>query len=189
MVLSVTLVLEIPVLFAIFGGSDQLCSVLGRSKYQLLIGLFPMCTALSGNVGLQSSSCTIRAVTSGFVSQETFGKWILQETSASLYLGVAIGTVVGAIAFWLSGFHFTFALTIMVAQSTSILSAGLTGTLAPFVSTYLFDRKGQGWEGPLVTAIQDLIGALTLVTISCKILSLLGPMEVDPNDSCGWGNS
>jgi hypothetical protein len=188
MVLAVTLLIEVPVLFTICGGSDQLCNILGRSKYQLMIGFLPICTALSGNVGLQSSALTIHAVAHGMVTRETFSAWILKEIGASLYLGVAMGTVVGAIAFWLSGFHLVFALTIMISQFVSILSAGLTGTLAPLVSTFLFDHKAQSWNGPLETAIQDLIGSFALVVISYKILQLLGPMEVDPSDSCGWGN-
>jgi hypothetical protein len=46
--LTVTLIFEIPVLLMISGGSDALCQLVGRSKYQLLIGFLPLTSAISG---------------------------------------------------------------------------------------------------------------------------------------------
>jgi hypothetical protein len=46
--LMVTLIFEIPVLVMISGGSDALCQLVGRSKYQLLIGFLPLTSAISG---------------------------------------------------------------------------------------------------------------------------------------------
>eukprot|EP00980_Cylindrotheca_fusiformis_P013878 scaffold3598_cov115-Cylindrotheca_fusiformis.AAC.14 len=157
----------------------------GRSKYQLLVGFLPMCTALSGNVGLQSSAATLHAILEGVFSREKFGKWILREMGASLCQGVAVGAFVGAIAFFLSGFHFGFALTISIAQIISIISGALIGTTMPVISTHLFGQKAWSFRGVLETSLQDLIGAFILVITCYKVFSILGPMEVDPNDSCG----
>jgi len=49
--LVVTLLVEIPTLFIISGGSDQLCQLIGRRRYQLLIAFLPLTSAISGNVG------------------------------------------------------------------------------------------------------------------------------------------
>uniref|UniRef100_A0A7S4KDE9 Uncharacterized protein n=1 Tax=Odontella aurita TaxID=265563 RepID=A0A7S4KDE9_9STRA len=49
--LVVTLLVEIPTLFIISGGSDQLCQLIGRQRYQLLIAFLPLTSAISGNVG------------------------------------------------------------------------------------------------------------------------------------------
>jgi hypothetical protein len=52
--LTVTLLFEIPVLLMVSGGSDRLCYLIGRTKYQLLLGFLPLSSAISGNVGLQA---------------------------------------------------------------------------------------------------------------------------------------
>ena len=47
----VTLIIEIPVLLMISGGSAKLCALIGRNKYQLLIAFLPLSSAISGNCG------------------------------------------------------------------------------------------------------------------------------------------
>ncbi len=49
--LLVTLIVEIPVLLMISGGSDNLCSLFGRKRYQLLMAFLPLSSAISGNCG------------------------------------------------------------------------------------------------------------------------------------------
>ena len=52
--LIVTLIIEIPVLLMISGGSDRLCKEVGRTKYQLIMAFLPLSSAISGNVGMLS---------------------------------------------------------------------------------------------------------------------------------------
>mmetsp|Transcript_19137 Transcript_19137/g.27218 ORF Transcript_19137/g.27218 Transcript_19137/m.27218 type:complete len:293 (+) Transcript_19137:55-933(+) len=185
MALTVTLILEIPVLFMISGGSDRLCEVLGRSKYQLLLAFLPLTSAISGNCGLQCSTLTTRAISHSHVTINTFMKWLLVELQSSLYLGVAMGGVIGLMAFIASNRDFTFGITIGMAQLLSVLTAGLTGTLAPLLFTFVFHRDSGKWGGPLETAIQDIVGSFAMVVLSYKLLVLLGSGEVSPSDSCG----
>ena len=49
--LMATLIVEIPVLLMISGGSDNLCSLIGRKRYQLLMAILPLSSAISGNCG------------------------------------------------------------------------------------------------------------------------------------------
>jgi len=46
-----TLILEIPVLLIISGGSDKLCALIGQNRYQLLMAFLPLSSAVSGNCG------------------------------------------------------------------------------------------------------------------------------------------
>lgn len=85
--LGVTLIFEIPVLLMVSGGSDRLCSLIGRTKYQLLIGFLPLSSAISGNVGLQSSTLTTRAISHRQVRVENYASWLLKEIGAAFYLG------------------------------------------------------------------------------------------------------
>jgi hypothetical protein len=52
--LIITIVIEIPVLLMISGGSGRLCALIGRSRYQLLMAFLPLSSAISGNCGAYS---------------------------------------------------------------------------------------------------------------------------------------
>lgn len=182
--LLVTLVLELPVLFVITGGGDKLCHVIGRKKYNLLIGLIPLTSAISGNVGLQASTLTTRAISHAHVTRLTYFSWFMQEIGAALYLGCGMGLTLGSIAFVASGYDIPFATTIFVAQLISIITAGITGTLAPIIFTFIFRRDAGKWSGPLETAIQDIVGSFAMMVISYHFLLLFGRPSIDPSDTC-----
>lgn len=183
--LVVTLVFEMPTLFFISGGSDRLCGLIGRTKYTSLIALLPIVSAISGNVGLQASTLTTRAISHGQVKVGNYASWLTKEIRAALYLGLAMGVVTGSIAFLMGGFSFAFALSIFTAQFVGILTAGCTGTLAPLLFTFIFERDSGKWGGPLETAVQDVVGSFAMIVISYRIMLLFGPYEIAPNDVCG----
>jgi magnesium transporter len=181
----VTLVIEIPVLLMVSGGSDRLCMLIGRSKYQLLMGFLPLSSAISGNVGLQASTLTTRAISHGHVTPRNYRNWLGKEVGAAVCLGLGMGTISACIAYWASNFDLVFAFAILIAQFCSIVTAGVTGTFAPLLFTFIFNRDPGMWGGPLETAIQDIVGSFALVVLSYKILEFFGPLDIDPNDMCG----
>ena len=87
MALLVTLVFELPTLFLISGGSGQLCALIGRAKYTSLIALLPIISAISGNVGLQASTLTTRAISHGHVRVANYAGWLRKECMSAVYLG------------------------------------------------------------------------------------------------------
>lgn len=185
--LFVTLLVEIPVLLMISGGSDRLCMLIGRKRYQLLMGFLPLSSAISGNCGLQASTLTTRAISHAQVTVDNFRGWLRVEVGAALMLGLGMGTVLGLCAFMISEYDFAFGITIFVAQFVSVLTAGLTGTLAPLLFTFIFHQDSAKWGGPLETAIQDIVGSFAMVILSYRILLMFGENEIDPSDVCGTG--
>lgn len=182
--LLVTMILEIPVLLMITGGSDALCELIGRSRYHLLLGFLPLTSAISGNVGLQASTLTTRAISHSHVTPDSYKHWFLREIGAAACLGMGMGTVLGSIAYLASSRDIAFGVTIFIAQFISIVTAGITGTFAPLLFSFIFKRDSGKWGGPLETAIQDIVGSFAMVVISYRILAFLGPGEVDPSDRC-----
>lgn len=180
----VTLALEIPVLLAITGGSDALCQLVGRKKYHLLIGMLPLTCAISGNVGLQASTLTTRAISHAHVTEKSYGTWLLKEIGTAIYLGFGMGLIMGSIACISSGYDFPFTVTIFSAQLISIITAGITGTLAPLIFSFIFHRDAGKWSGPLETAIQDIVGSFAMMIISYRILLMFGHRSVEPDDMC-----
>jgi Mg/Co/Ni transporter MgtE len=186
--LTITMLLEIPVLLMVSGGSDALCGLIGRRRYQLLVGFLPLTSAISGNVGLQASTLTTRAISHSHVTIQDYGAWLLSEVMAALYLGVGMGCLLGGVAF-VAAQDWAFGVTIFMAQVLSILTAGLTGTMAPLIFSFLFHRDSGKWGGPLETAVQDIVGSFAMVVVSYHLLKFLGPGPIDPYDVCGPGSS
>ena len=182
--LFVTLIFELPTLFMISGGSDRLCGLIGRQKYTALISLLPIISAVSGNVGLQASTLTTRAVSHLQVCVENYSVWLKKEVVAAMYLGCALGGISGGIAFCMGGFSVPFALSIFTAQWIGIFTAGVTGTLAPLLFTFIFERDSGKWGGPLETAVQDVVGSFAMIVVTYWIMSLFGPYDIEPNDMC-----
>jgi hypothetical protein len=101
------------------------------------------------------------------------------------FAGLGMGGFLGLVAFVASGCNFPFGLTVMIAQFISILTAGCTGTFAPLLFTFIFERDSGKWGGPLETAVQDIVGSFAMVIISYRLLLWLGPFDVGAGDMCG----
>lgn len=183
--LTVTLILELPTLFFIAGGSDQLCSLIGRTKYTTLLALLPLTSAISGNVGLQASTLTTRAISHHQVRKENYATWLNKEIGAAIYIAICMGTIVGTVAFFMGGKNVPFAFSIFIAQFVGILTAGCTGTLAPLLFTFIFERDSGKWGGPLETAVQDVVGSFAMIVISYQVMSYFGPYDIEQSDMCG----
>jgi len=170
--LLVTLLVEIPVAFIITSGSKDLSHLIGPDRYALLMAFLPLTSAISGNVGLQASTLTTRAISHGDCCRGSYCRWLLKELSAAGLLSVFVGLVVGLVA-WLwtwSAFEVGpdagFALTVGFAQAFSIAIAGLTGTCAPLLFTFIFHGDAGKWAGPMETAVQDVAGSFAMVYVA-----------------------
>jgi len=84
--LLVTLVIEIPVAIIVVSGSD-LCSLVGPERYALLMAFLPVTSAISGNVGLQCSSLTTRAVSHAQITPRNWWPWFRTELLVAFFSG------------------------------------------------------------------------------------------------------
>jgi hypothetical protein len=184
MALGMTVLVEVPVLVTILGTEDSLRSSLSPSNYHLLMGILPICSALSGNVGLQSNTLTHRSLALGQISKPNYISWLRQEVGTAAILGVGMGVLVGLLAFILSGFNTILATAILLAQSTSATASGLTGSVMPVLLESLLGHQAPKWSGLMVTAIQDVLSTFAMVFITVKLLTLFGVSSSDSEGAC-----
>mmetsp|Transcript_37080 Transcript_37080/g.94921 ORF Transcript_37080/g.94921 Transcript_37080/m.94921 type:complete len:296 (-) Transcript_37080:35-922(-) len=174
--LLMTLVVEIPVALIISSGSKDLRKAIGSDRYALLMAFLPLTSAISGNVGLQSSTLTTRAISHGDCTRKNYLSWLQVEVFAAALLSICMGFAVGALAgFWSSlvletGTDFGFAMTVACAQMLSINIAGLTGTCSPLIFSFVFHQDAGKWAGPMETAIQDIAGSFAMVYMAQALL-------------------
>lgn len=184
--LLVTLAIETPVTLLVGTGSSGLVDHLGLDRYTLLMAFLPLTSAISGNVGLQASTLTTRAISTKHCSRATLGKWFCTEIGAALILAVGCGFAVFVLAFlWTvldkkKATDLGFAITIGLAQTFSISVAGVTGTLAPVLFSFVLKRDAGKWAGPLETAVQDIAGTFAVVYVAQWILLFFVRVGISP---------
>ncbi|CAJ1439666.1 unnamed protein product, partial [Effrenium voratum] len=175
--LLVTLAVEVPVALIINGGSKDLKELVGLQRYTLLMAFLPLTSAISGNVGLQASSLTTRAISHGSCTKASFLGWMWAEIATALILSVATGVAVGILALvWTmqsfdTGVDVGFAATVALSQAFSVIVAGATGTAAPLVFSFLFHGDAGKWAGPMETAIQDVAGSFAVVYLAQLVMT------------------
>mmetsp|Transcript_31439 Transcript_31439/g.57041 ORF Transcript_31439/g.57041 Transcript_31439/m.57041 type:complete len:282 (+) Transcript_31439:36-881(+) len=184
--LLVTLAVEVPVTFLVGTGSSSLVDHLGLDRYTMLMAFLPLTSAISGNVGLQASTLTTRAISSKHCTKETFCQWFRTEVFAALILAVGCGFAVFLLAFVWSLADKTkdtdlgFAITVGLSQVFSIAVAGITGTLAPVFFSIVCGLDAGKWAGPLETAIQDIAGTFAVVYVAQWILLFFVKVGISP---------
>jgi len=163
-------------------------------KYPLLISFQPVVSAVSGNVGLQSSSIVIRNLALGLNSERKMRQAMRPEIKAGFLMASIMGVVVGLTAFiwyspWLAAAHTwrgsaSFAFTVCLGVFFSMVAAAISGSAAPLLTKRCgFDPSAMG--GPMETAFQDAVGGTLLVALSGAILGALG----DQGKQCPGGDA
>lgn len=153
------------------------------NRFPLLVCMFPVISAISGNVGLQASSANVRALALDIFRPGDFFRGVWPEIKASVAVSFSIGLIfflIGFIWYRLAGgkygtggdVHdsFVFAFAMWLGMCVAVVSAGATGSLAPLLFKYLKIGDPSALAGPLETAFQDIIGSSALLALSAAIL-------------------
>lgn len=172
--LLITFIIELLPAFVFSSGEDQLIARLDKDKAKVFIGFIAIVSAISGNVGLQSSSINTRAISHRLVNTSNWKKSYCKEISVAFLLGFALLMISGGVAcFWAKSVR--VGICIGIAQMISIVFAGISGTASPLIFHMLLGRDPGMWAGPLETAVQDIVGAVSLFYFSLFMLDHILP--------------
>jgi magnesium transporter len=185
-----TFCIEMVVAFVISKYQDTL------KAYPLLISFQPVVSAISGNVGLQSSSIIVRNLAVGINSETHFRKALMPELKVGFLIASFMTGVVGLTAlFWYapvpdasSGHTWlgsaVFGATIGLGIFVSMVLAALSGTSAPLLAKRCgFDPSAM--SGPMETAFQDIAGSTFLLAMGSLLLHSFG----DHGRECPGGSA
>jgi magnesium transporter len=136
-----------------------------------LITFIPVITGMGGNVGLQSSTISVRGMAIGRINQYNFCHHLLREVKVSFIISVTCGFIVGVIAyFWHR--HPVLGFVVGIAMFFAMTVAVLMGTVIPMVLRRLGFDPAVG-SGPFVTTANDVIGLSIYMIISTLFLNYL----------------
>ena len=156
-------------LFVTLVAGMALVTIIGRfeevlNKNLILAGLIPVLLAMSGNVGIQASTITVRnlvtnqvAVTGGTV------RLVIMEARIGLLLGMVFGLLLGGWTLLLSG-EMALSMAVGTSIAVAVTVASVVGTLTPLI----LDRFGVDpavAAGPFVTTVVDLAGVVVFFSI------------------------
>lgn len=137
----------------------------------VLVTFVPVITGMGGNVGIQSSTITVRGLATGDVDLHRLGRTVFKEVRVGLVMAFVCGFTLGAIAELWHG-NPTLGLAVGLAMAVAIVVASLMGTLVPII----FKRLGADpavASGPFVTTANDITGILIYLSISTVFLKYI----------------
>ena len=136
-----------------------------------LVSFAPIISAVSGNVGVQSSTVVTRGLATGRVEVTNVMRVWLKEIKVALLIGAICGMLLGVIAYlW----HGQAMLGVIVgnAMVTSIMVASALGTLMPVMFKMLKIDPAIA-SGPVVTTLTDIVGFTIYLTVATAMLGYL----------------
>ncbi|HID05553.1 MAG TPA: magnesium transporter [Armatimonadetes bacterium] len=138
------------------------------SQLILLASFMPIVSAISGNVGLQSSTIVVRGLATGHITLTEWWRPLLREFKVDLLMGMISAIGLGMIAtIWADKWQ--FGVVVGIALFAAMMTAGIMGTCIPLVSKRLgFDPAIT--SGPFATAFQDVVGFGIFLSLATVLL-------------------
>lgn len=145
------------------------------SEVLALAFFVPIVMGLSGSIGVQSSTITIRGLATGKIHLSKVGRYILRQIGVGVVMGMTCGLVAGMIANLLQpdtilGLHFGTILGLSMALA--VITSATTGTLMPLIMTKLGADPAIA-ANPFVTSLSDIIGIIIYLGIATQLLRII----------------
>lgn len=166
---------RLPWLLGGLGGAAFAAVVIGAYEEALaqaavLASFIPVVMATAGNAGIQASTVSVQAITSGVEWRGDFGARVLRELSGALLNGVSVGSVTGVLVLVASQFMAIeapqyLALTALVALTLVTMLAGTIGAVIPFALRAIKLDPAVA-TGIFITTTNDVFGVLTFFLVA-----------------------
>ncbi len=163
--LSANIVLNIMAASIIAVNQDTLEEVIALAVF------LPIISDMSGCSGNQAVAVTMRELTLGVTKPRDALRVLVKESLLGLINGLALGTLIGAVAFAWKGNLF---LSLVVGGSLAIntVVAVCIGGLIPLLLKKLKADPALA-SGPILTTVTDMCGFFIVLTFASKVLSQL----------------
>jgi len=132
----------------------------------------PVITAIGGNIGLQSSSMTVRGLATGEVDADHLGKRVWRELRIGILMGLICGGTVGVVAYlWFQ--KGLLGLIVGGAMFCAVTVAASMGIMIPFFFNKLKVDPALA-SGPFVTMSNDITGLAIYFGLASLLMKWIG---------------
>lgn len=126
------------------------------SAATIAISFMPLLSGLSGNMGTQSETITVRGLALNLINHENIGEKFTREIRVGLITGSLFALGVGLLSF-LQYQHLILSLVLFAAIIATLLLAVTLGMLLPYSYQKFFKQDPAGVGGPLITTLLDIL--------------------------------
>ncbi|MCD4658350.1 MAG: magnesium transporter, partial [Planctomycetes bacterium] len=116
----------------------------------------PAVTAMSGNVGIQSSTTLIRGLALGQVDFSMIFKLVSKEIRTAFFIGIICGLLMTGFSYVLNSTGWSFGIIIGIAMILSVSVSAIVGTVIPLICDK-FRIDPAVAAGPFITTLNDII--------------------------------
>ena len=138
----------------------------------LYVGLaffIPLLIDAGGNSGSQSAMMMIRALSTGDVRADQWGRIFFRELICGAMIGLTLGLMAAVLGYFRGGPE--LALVLFVSLFLILIVTNLTGVVLPFVLTVLKIDPAVA-SGPLITTVSDALGLLIYFNVAVMVLGI-----------------
>lgn len=128
------------------------------------ISFMPLLTGLSGNMGVQSETITVRGLALEIITDENIGAMLIRELRVAMLIGGFFATSVGILSFII---YHKWQLSLLLAGWVLISQCtfAVLGMLIPYGVKRLFKVDPAGMGGPFISTLSDILTFLVYLTV------------------------
>ena len=140
------------------------------SKNFALMFFFPLLIASGGNAGSQSTTLMVRALATGDVVMQDWGRMLFREIFVAFGLGLTMALAV----FWMGVYRggMEIAWVVAITMVLIVMMGSLVGMSLPFLLSRLKLDPASA-SAPLVTSIADILGVMIYFGLAAFMLSIV----------------
>ncbi len=122
----------------------------------IAISFMPLLSGLSGNMGTQSETITVRGLALNLINDENIREKFFREIKVGIITGVLFAVGVGFLSY-LQYRHWELSLLLFLAIIFSLCLSAILGLLMPYGFEKYFKQDPAGVGGPLITTLLDIL--------------------------------
>ncbi|MDX2085012.1 MAG: magnesium transporter [Candidatus Melainabacteria bacterium] len=138
----------------------------------IAFSFMPLLCGLSGNMGTQSDTITVRGLALNLVRVDNIREKIGRELKIALTIGSIFSVIVGLTSLTLYR-HWELSALLSVSIVLNLCMSGLLGVLLPYVIQRYFKQDPAGVGGPFITTFMDLLTYTTYLFLISLLLDRL----------------
>ena len=139
------------------------------TSYVALVFFLPLLIDSGGNAGSQSATLMVRALATGDVKPNDWGKMLGREVFVALGLGLSMAAAVYLLGLYRGGYE--IAMVVGLSMIAIVLIGSLIGTILPF-GLHKLKLDPASASAPMITSIADISGVLIYFAIASAVLEI-----------------
>ncbi len=147
--LSVTLVGQLCVASIIGFFTDTVSQAVAAFSF------LPLLCGLSGNIGTQSDTISVRGIALDLINPLNIRQQVLRELRVAGMIATSFAIILGGASYLMYG-HLTLSLLLMSYILVGNCFSAMMGILIPYTIKFIFKQDPAGVGGPFITTVMDL---------------------------------